>query len=180
MPPDATLVDTLEANLDADGEAEIAMVFNTSPEQAGLVILDYSEGGWRQVWEANPPLDGGVTNAEIRDANLDGSPEILLFNTFEGQQNQILCIFSWDGADYVLLAPIGGPLEGRQCFVSAFYAPEFRNVDTVDVEEILIYEDDPSHPRLLARPYSWDGTAYSYASWLVMLGPPRPSAERGQ
>jgi len=177
IPPDAILVDTLEANLDADGDAEITLVFNSGPEQAGLVILDYHEGGWRQVWEANPPLDGGVSEAEIRDVNLDGSPEILLFNTFEGQEKQVLCIYARDGADYVLLAPVGGPLEGQQCFVSAFYAPEFRNVDTVDVEEILIYEDDPSHPRLLARPYSWDGEAYSYASWLVILGRPRPSSE---
>ena len=177
MPSDATLVDSLEADLDDDGEAEIAIAFNSSPEQAGLVILDYSEGGWRQTWEAKPPLDGAVTKAEIRDVNLDGSPEILLFNTLENQEKQVLCVYAREGADHVLLTPVGGPLEGRQCFVSAFYAPEFRNVDVVDVEEILVYEDDPSHTRLVARPYWWDGEAYSYASWLFILGRPRPSSE---
>lgn len=180
MPPDAIPVVTLEANLDADGDAEIMLVFNSAheqPKQAGIVILDYDEGGWREVWEANPPLDGAVTKAEIRDANLDGSPEILLFNTTENQEKHVLCIYAWDGAGYVPLAPSGGPLEGEQCFTSVFYAPEFRNVDTIDVEEILVYEDDPSHPRLLARSYWWDGKAYSYASWLVILGRPRPSSE---
>jgi hypothetical protein len=180
IPPDAILVDTLEANLDADSDTEIMLVFNRvheQPDQAGIVILDYAQGSWRAVWEANPALGGPATKAEIRDTNLDGNPEMLVFSTSEGQDEHVLCIYTWDGTDYVLLAPSGGSLEGEQCFTSAFYAPEFRNVDIVDVEEILVYEDDPSHARLLARPYYWDGEAYSYASWLVILGRPRPSSE---
>ena len=180
VPPEAVLLETFEANLDGDSDAEIVLVFNYTDEQrhrAGIVVLDYDEGGLRKAWEANPPLDGAVAKAEVRDANRDGSPEVLLLNTPENQEKHVLCIYAWDGAGYVLLAPSGGPLEGQQCFTSAYYAPEFRNVDTVDVEEIVTYEDDPSHPRLLARLYYWDGKTYSYASWLVILARPRPSAE---
>jgi hypothetical protein len=179
LPPGTVIFDTLRADLDGDGLSERVLVFNDEenphgPGMGGVVVLDSKRGGSSEAYESRPPSDGKVTDAAIRDINVDGALELLIYKSGEDETTQYLQIYQWDGSTFVTLAPHGGPLDGAQAFASAYYPPEVRNVDSTEIDEIVVFKDDLSSQRLKAVVYRWDGEAYTSVDWIIMLGPRRP------
>ncbi len=183
LPPGTTLLERLEADLNNDGEPELVLAFHGAggpykSDTAGISILVRDGDGYRKTWEAHPLSEGRVSDAMVRDVNVDRIPEILVFTTSEDEANHSLYILAWDGSTYSFLSPHGGPLADDTGFTSAYYAPEVRNVDSVPLDEIAVYEDKGSSERLRAIIYRWDGETYTYTDWITVLGPTRPSSQQ--
>lgn len=178
--PGTVLLEKLEADLDNDGESEAVLVFGPNddghgPGAGGIAIVAREAGEYRKTWEAGTSSEGQVVDAVIRDINKDGILEVLLFKSTEGGARYSLRIFAWDGTEYTSLRP-GGPVGlGEEAFTSAYYPPQVRNVDSTDLEEIVVFDDEPSSERLKVIVYQWDGEAYAPVDWIVMLGPLPPA-----
>jgi hypothetical protein len=173
LPPATTLSRTLKADLDKDGVSETLLVFNAEdtpyePRAGGVIVLDQGPDGSIDISELRPPSLGKVTDAEIRDINLDGVLELLLYKSSEDEMSHYLYVFVWGGAGWTSLGP-----DGEEVFFSAYYPPQVRNLDSGDSEEITVFEDRASAERLKAVVYSWDGRHYVRADWIVVLGPTR-------
>lgn len=182
LPTETILVQSFEADLDNDGRPEAVLIFTDEddpyrPGASGITIVARDGHEYRKTWEARPSSEGRVANAVVRDINMDGTLEILIFKGTEGEAKHSLHIFAWNGKEYASLRPRGGPLAGQEAFVSAYYPPEMRSLDSIDPDEIIVFEDEGSSERLDAIIYRWDGAAYTYVDWIIVLGPPRPSAE---
>jgi hypothetical protein len=182
LPPGTVLFNTLQADLDGDGLAERALVFNDGespygPGMGGVVILDDEANGFSEAHESRPTSEGRVTDAAVRDINADGAPELLIYKSSEDGSAQNLCIYQWDGSAFAILVPHGGPLDAAQAFTSAYYPPKFTDVDMDGDKELLAYEDQPPHERLGVLVYVWDGEALVYKDSYIILGPERPPAE---
>lgn len=179
LPPGTVLFDTLQADLDDDGSPETVLVFNNEasaygPGAGGVVVIVSTPGGHPETHEYRPPSEGRVSDAAIRDINLDGILELLIYDSSEDETDHYLSICQWDGSRFVTLGPQGGPLDSAQVFMSKYYPPEVRNVDSTAMDEVVVFEDDISSERLKAIVYRWNGDAYSQADWIVMLGPAGP------
>jgi hypothetical protein len=179
LPPGTVLSNTLQADLDGDGLSERVLVFNDEenpygPGMGGVVLTEDGPDGPCEAYESRPPSEGRVTDAAVRDINMDGILELLIYKSSEDRSKHYLHIYQWDDSGFVSLAPRGGPLHGAEAFVSAYYAPEVRNVDSMASEEIVAFEDDASSERLKAIVYRWDGSGYTRVDWIIMLGPPNP------
>ncbi len=182
LPPEAILVEWLEADLDDDGRSEIVLIFNSRHDPygvggGGMAIIAHEGDEYRKTWEARPALEGQVTDADICDVNKDAVLEVLLFKCTEDRAKHSLHIFASNGTGYTLLSPDGGPLAGQEAFISAYYPPEVRNVDSTNLDEIVVFEENASSERLEAIVYRWTGEVYTYVDWIITLGPPLPSAE---
>ena len=179
LPPGTVLFDTLQADLDDDGSPETVLFFNDQekpygPGRGGVVLLAGTPGGDSEAHEHRPPSEGRVTDAAIRDINLDGILELLIYKSSEDETDYYLSICQWDGSNFVTLGPHGEPLDGAQVFMSKYYPPEVRNVDSTAMDEIVAFEDDIASERLKVIVYRWNGDAYTQAHWIVMMGPPGP------
>lgn len=182
LPAEATLEERLEADLDDDGRSEIVLIFNSEddpygPGAGGIMIIARDGDEYRKTWEERPSSEGQVADAAIRDINWDRILEILFFKSTEDRAKHFLYIFAWDGTAYTSLRPDGGALAGQEAFISAYYPPEVQNVDSNNLDEIVVFEDKASSERLQAMVYRWNGEVYTYVDWIITLGPPRPSAE---
>ena len=182
LPPGAVLFDTLQADLDGDGWSERVLVFNDEesphgPGMGGVVVLDDKPDGSSEAYEFRPPSEGKVTDAAVRDINADGVLELLVYKSSEDGTAQYLYIGQWDGSAFVTLAPHGGPLDGAQAFASAYYPPEFRDLDMDGDKELVAYEDQPPYERLKLLVYVWNGEAFVYDNLYIILGPQRPPTE---
>jgi len=180
LPPATALLSTLEADLDNDGLSETLLVFNAEdtpyePGAGGLIVLDEGPDGSTEISQLRPPSEGRVTDAVIRDINLDGVLEILLYKSTDDGVKHVLHAFAWDGTRYASLRA-----DGEEPFVSAYYSPQVKNIDLTEFEEIVVFEDDGSSARLKARVWHWDGEHYDRVAWIVVLGPLRPPSEAGE
>jgi hypothetical protein len=184
LSPGTVLFESLEADLDGDGFSEPVLIFNDKqnpygPGMGGAVVLEDKADGSYHAYEHRPPSEGTITDAAIRDINRDEILELLIFKSSEDETDQYLCIYQWDGSDFVTLGPHGGPLDGEEAFASMFYLPEFKDVDMDGDHELLVYEDQPAYDRLGVLVYVWNGEAFGYDSLYIILGPQRPAAESG-
>lgn len=174
LPPGTTLLERLEADLNNDGESELVLDFNDAGDpdksgMAGIAILVRDGDDYRKTWEVRPSSEGGAADVLVRDINMDGVLEVLLYKSTEDRAHHSLHIFAWNGTRYASLSA-----DGEEAFVSTYYPPEVRNVDSTDLEEVVVFKDDLSSQRLKAVIYRWDGEAYVSVDWIIMLGPPRP------
>jgi hypothetical protein len=174
---EAILLDRLEADLDGDGRSEIVLIFNSrdnpyGPGAGGMMIVAPDGDEYRKIWETHPSSEGQVAGAVIRDINLDGILEALFFKSTEDRARHFLYIFAWDGTEYTSLRPDGGTLAGEEAFISAYYPPEVQNVDSTNLDEIVVFEDNASSERLEAMVYRWNGKVYTYVDYHI--GAPSP------
>jgi hypothetical protein len=170
--------------LNDDGLSETVLVFNEMessdrPGMGGVMVLTEGPDGLSEASELRPPPEGPATDAALRDINGDGVMELLIYKSSEDGTTQYLHVSQWDGAAFVTLAPQGGPLDGAQAFASAYYPPEFKDLDMDEDNELVAYEDQPSYERLKVLVYMWKGEAFVYDSLYIILGPPRPPSESG-
>lgn len=182
LPTETILLQRFEADLDNDGRSEAVLIFTDEddpyrPEAAGIAIVARDGHEYRKTWEARPSSEGRIAHAAVRDINMDGALEILMFKCTEDEAKHCLHIFACNGKECTALSPAGGPLAGQEAFISAYYPPEMRSLDSTDPDEIIVFEDDGSSERLDAIIYRWDGETYTYVDWIIVLGPPRPSLE---
>jgi hypothetical protein len=173
LPQGTVLLSTLQADLDNDGLSETLLVFNAedTPYESGaggVIVLDEAPDGSIAVSELRPRSEGSVTDAGIRDINLDGVLELLVYKSSEDETNHYLHVFAWRATGWTSLGP-----DGEEAFLSAYYPPQVRNIDSANSEEITVFEDSQSGERLDAVVYSWDGDNYTRADWIVTLGPLR-------
>lgn len=181
LPPGTTLLETLQADLDNDGASEDVLIFNSQEHpyeqgMGGALVLDRDTNQQgTKTWQMRPPSEGRVAEPAIRDINLDGVLELLLYKSTEDGSKHLLHVFAWNGTEYAPLGP-----DGEGALVSAYYPAEVRNIDLTDSEEIVLFEGDGSSERLRAVVYRWDGEGYARAPWIIMLGPSRPSREDDQ
>ena len=185
LPPGTTLLERLEADLNNDGEPEIVLAFNDAGDpdrsgMAGIAILVRDGDEYRKTWEVRPLSEGEAADVVVRDINMDGVLEVLLYKSTEDRAHHSLHIFAWDGADYLSITPHGGPLDGMEAFVSAYYPPDFADVDMDGSRELLAYEEQPAYERLEVLVYAWDGETLVYDNLYIVLGPPRPHRVEGQ
>jgi hypothetical protein len=180
LAPGTTLLETLEADLDNDGDSEMVLSFGTEGDRygsgaSGIAIVARDGGEYHKVWEARPSSEGQVADVVIRDINKNGIPEVLFFKSTEDGARHFLHVFAWDGTRYTSLSPnVAGP-GAEEAFTSVYYPPQVRNVDSTALEEIVVFEDDASSERLKAIVHRWDGEAYRPVDWIVMLGPLPPA-----
>lgn len=182
LPPQTILLESLEADVDDDGRSDMVLIFNSQDDPygaaaGGVTIIAHDGDEYRKIWETRPLSEGRVADAVIRDVNCDGILEILLFKSTEDRAKHFLYIFAWNGTAYTHLGPDGGAVAGQEAFISAYYPPAVRNVDSTNLDEIVTFEDKASSDRLEAMVYRWNGKVYTYVDWIITLGPPRPSAE---
>lgn len=183
LPPGTTLLERLEADLNNDGEPEIVLAFNDSgdphkSEMAGIAILVADGDDYQNTWEVRPLSEGKAADVLVRDINLDGVLEVLLYKNTEDGTRHSLHIFAWDHTGYASLGPGLAVRGADEVFTSAFYPPQVRNVDSTAFEEIVVFEDESSSERLKVIVYQWDGEAYAPVDWMIMLGPLRPPEEK--
>jgi hypothetical protein len=181
LPPGTVLFDTLSADLDGDGSSERVLVFNDeeSPygsEMGGAVLLKEGAGSSSEASEVRPSSEGKVTDAAVRDINADGIPELLIYKSSEDQTSHFLYLYTWDGWQFVNLAPDGRALDGLDAFASIYYPPEFKDLDMDGDDELLTYEDQPEYERLKVLVYVWHGEAFVHDDLYIVLGPPRPTS----
>lgn len=174
LPPGGLLIDRLEADLNDDGRSEFVLVFNSEgdpyePGNAGIAIAGRDGEEYRKTWEARLSSEGQVADVVIRDINMDGILEVLVLKSTRDEAKHFLHIFAWNGTGY---APLGA--DGEEAFVSVYYPPEVRNVDSTALEEVVVFEDDGSSERLKAIVYRWDGEVYAREDAIIVLGPARP------
>lgn len=180
LPPGSTLLELREADLNNDGDSEFVLVFTGEGDaygsgMTGIAVVARHEDSYRKTWDMQLSSEGQVADVATRDINLDGVQELLVLQSSEDGAKHFLHIFAWDGAKYTSLGA-----DGEEAFESAYYPPEVRNVDSTDLDEVVVFEDDLSSQRLKAAIYYWNGKAYARVSWIIILGPPRPSSERAQ
>lgn len=174
LPPGTTLLDTLQADLDNDGASETVLAFNSEdhayePGNGGAVVVDDpTDHQPKTTWDMRPPSGGRLREIAIRDINVDGVLEVLLYKSTEDQTRHYLHIFAWNGASYAYLST-----NGEEAVISAYYPPEVRNVDSGEAEELLLFVEVGSSERLRTIVYHWDGESYARADWITILGPLR-------
>jgi hypothetical protein len=174
LPPGSTLLELREADLDNDKESEFVLVFTGESDasgsaMAGAAVVARDGEDYRKTWEMQLSSPAQVDDVVIDDINSDRILEVLVFQSAGEGAAQLLHIFAWDGTEYAVLGA-----DGEGPFVSAYYPPEVRNVDSTGIDEIVVFEDDPSSERLKAVTYRWTGEAYTSVDWIIVPGRPRP------
>ncbi len=174
LPPGSTLLELREADLNNDKESEFVLVFTGESDasgsaMAGAAVVARDGEDYRKTWEMQLSSPAQVDDLVIDDINLDHILEVLVFQSTGDGAEQLLHIFAWNGAEYAVLGA-----DGEGPFVSAYYPPEVRNVDSTGIDEIVVFEDDSSSERLKAVIYRWTGESYTSVDWIIVPGRPRP------
>ncbi len=154
---------------DGDGEPEWLGVYARpeGPRRIGAFVID--NGNWHDL----APLQQGkyglgehaVCTIGLRDVNLDGRPEILIWG-HAGDSIVLLHLFGWDGSAYVLIASFEGNAGVR-----------LEERDGVLGEEVVVGHR-AANDLVWEVVYTWDGATYGWTwdrhAWFY-LGRPHAS-----
>lgn len=141
---------------DADGEAEWLGLHWQAGEPARLAAFVLDGDAWHEL----RALEGGryglgehpTCELEVRDINVDGRDEILIWGHAEASV-ELLHVFVWDGAAYVLLASFEGRAGVRLENVDGDLADEiFEGYVDAEAGDDFVWE----------AVYTWDGASYGW------------------
>jgi hypothetical protein len=136
-----------------DGEPEWVGLYFREGEPGRLMAFVLDGDAWHDLL----PLEGEkhglgeypTCELEVRDANGDGRAEILVWG-HAGTSTDLLHIFVWDGAAYVLLAPFEGEAGVR-----------LENVDG-DLADEVVVRYDAGVDLVWEQVFTWDGAHYGW------------------
>ena len=175
LPEGSSIVKTLQADLDDDGQNESLAAFNLSHEAGGLLVVHSQTDREPQVWTVEPRPEGQVVDLVLVDVNADRDSEVLLHEALEDKKQHYLHILDWDGTSLVRLNPHDGPLDGMEGFQSDCLPSEFKDVNMDGALELLVYQDQPSYGRLTVLVYIWTNGVFAYDDANYVVGPSRPA-----
>lgn len=179
LPAGTVVLSESRADVDEDGIEEIVIAFNDRDQPfavgaGGLLVVGTEEGHRYEAWRVQPSTEGRVAKLALEDINGDGNVEILLYKASEDGTRHYLHIHDWKTSAYVAITPRGGPLDGSQAFESAYYPPDFVDVDADGADELLVYKEEPGYQRLGVLAYIWTNGMFVYEDSYYVVGPSLP------
>jgi hypothetical protein len=158
-----------------DGQLELVSGYKTL-RGGGIIVSSILQDGYQPIWQKEIPEKLTPTDFSMQDLNGDGLSELLLFAENDDTVQQYLFIYTWEKSSYVPLRPIGGPLEGKDAFLSLYWPPFLDDPDFNETTEIIVFTENETNPEMLsAIVYEWDGNEYHYSTNYIIPSRVKPT-----